>query len=739
MSVSGQDERLRQLFAQEAEGRLSRLAEMLLELEGRGADRDLVAMLFREAHTLKGEAGVVGLDEVAGAAHAMEELLEQLRSGERSPSPPLVDLLLRAVDELRAMVPAVLGGEDRGEQAVRLAEDLAAALTMPDHEGPPSQPAPPPAAPPPPPAAPPPAAPSEAVAPSPPPAPPPGPEVGAGPPPAPGPAPAGLAGDATIKVPTERLDQLGRLVGEAAAAHLRVGRLLGDRLGVDAGSVLEFHDLSRALGELQEKAMQARMVPFATVVEPLRRTARDLARSLGKQVAWEVRGQETELDRRVLEQLTDPLLHLVRNAVDHGIEPPQEREAAGKDPTGQVRVHAMQLGSEALVTVSDDGRGIDAGRVREAARRAGIDPDAMSDEDALGLVFTAGLSTARAVTGISGRGVGLDVVRSSLQSVRGRVEVRSQPGRGCEFRISVPLTLAVLRCLLVEAAGRPYAVPLHAVVVVETPALATGTSLAGRPMVQVRDEVLPLVSLAGALGAGESASGPIVVVSSLSQRHAFQVDALIGQRDVVVKGLGRLLPRFDVLAGASVEPDGSILLVLDIPGLIDRARGAERPTAWTPDLAPVGRRAQPGGGRSAGRGSVLIVDDALVVRELERSILEGAGYQVRTAANGTEALARLAEAPSDLVMTDVEMPECDGFTLTEAIRAQPSLAGVPVVILTSLADEADRRRGLEAGADAYVVKSSFDADSLLATVERLLGSAGEQQPAPAGSAGEPGR
>ncbi len=713
MSISGQDERLRQLFAQEAEARLSRLAEMLLELEERGADQDLVATVFREAHTLKGEAAVVGIDAVSEVAHAMEELLEQFRSRERAPTGALVDLLLRAVDELRAMVPAILGGEDRHDQASRLAEDLAAALTLPDPEHserpaqgqPPPAPSPPPAAPPPPPA------------------------------PSPPPAPRPTA-DATIKVPTERLDQLGRLVGEAAAAHLRVGRLLGERLGVEAGSVLEFHDLSRALGELQEKAMQARMVPFATVVEPLRRTVRDLARSLGKQVAWEVRGQETELDRRVLEQITDPLLHLVRNAVDHGIEPPAERESAGKQAVGQVRIHAMQLGSEAVVTVSDDGRGIDAERVRQSARRAGLDPDGMSDEEALALVFTAGLSTATAVTGVSGRGVGLDVVRSSLQSVRGRVEVRSEPGRGCEFRISVPLTLAVLRCLLVEAAGRPYAIPLHSVLVVETAAVAAETRLAGRPMVRVRDEVLPLVSLAGALGAGEAASGPIVVVSSLSHRHAFQVDALIGQRDVVVKGLGRLLPRFDVLAGASVEPDGSIMLVLDIPGLIDRARAAERPSVWAGELPAAERPQAPDGGRRDARGSILIVDDALVVRELERSILEGAGYQVRTAANGTEALGRLAETPSDLVLTDVEMPECDGFALTEAIRAQPSLAGVPVVILTSRADEADRRRGLEAGADAYVVKSAFDADALLATVERLLGIARSSQTASATSAAE---
>jgi len=246
----------------------------------------------------------------------------------------------------------------------------------------------------------------------------------------------------------------------------------------------------------------------------------------------------------------------------------------------------------------------------------------------------------------------------------------------------------------------------------------TEASVEGRPVIRVRDQVLPVSSLAATLGTGEAAAGPAVVVASLTRRHAFQVDALLGQREVVLKDLGRLLPRVDLLGGASVEPDGAILLVLDASGLVERARRTV-PVAGVPVPSGTPARQAP----PVAHASILVVDDAPVVRELERSILERAGYQVRTAADGQEALAMLAAAPGDLVITDVDMPRCNGFELTSAIRAEPELAGLPVVILTSKADDADHRRGLDAGADAYVVKSAFDEQALLDVVARLLGGA----------------
>jgi two-component system chemotaxis sensor kinase CheA len=328
----------------------------------------------------------------------------------------------------------------------------------------------------------------------------------------------------------------------------------------------------------------------------------------------------------------------------------------------------------------------------------------MNDDDVLQLVFLSGLSTARRITDVSGRGVGLDVVLHGVDAVRGRIEVRSRPDAGTEFRVRVPITLAVLPCLLVSCADQRYAIPMHSVVVVREAA-------AGEEPLWVDGRPVPVTALARVLDLPPSdgaAPRTVVVVSGPTRRHGFAVDALLGQRDVVVKGLSGLLPRIDVLTGASIEPDGSVLCVLDGAGLVARSqRSIPSPTETR---TPPPRR-----------GALLVVDDALTVRELQRAILERAGYRVRTAADGPAALAALADAPADLVLTDVEMPGMDGFDLTRAIRATPALASVPVIILTSRATDEDRRRGLDAGADGYLLKSTFDQGGLIAAVERLLG------------------
>ena len=691
--VGGYEEEFRRLFAEESQNRLLRLSTDLLRLEEAGNDPELVASIFRDAHSIKGAAGMVGLDAVARVAHVMEDLLEGLRNGERMASPELVDGLLVAVDALRSLIPGMLQGETLDDEAAVVEAGVRALVDGPGGHRPPLPSAPS----------------TEPVS-------------------EPEPEPASAERDApprrradaaaeTIRVPVTRLDELVRLVGESAAAHLRMGRMLADVLDVDPGTLGEFRELSHVLNELQEKTMRARMVPVATITDNLHRAVRDVARSCGKDVHWEVRGEDTELDRSMLEQLADPLLHLVRNAVDHGIEPPEEREAAGKPRQATVRLHAMQLGSEVILAVSDDGGGIDVEGVREQAARRGDDIAGVTDEDALYLIFRSGLSTAGFISDVSGRGVGLDVVRTSVDAARGRIEVLSTPGRGTEFRIVVPITLAVLPCLLLEAGGHRYAVPMHSVLVAQDVDDDAFVHAEGRPTMWVGSQAVVVSDLGRVLGAEADAAGPVVVLSAVTRRHAFRVDALLGQRDVVVKGLGRLLPRLDVLAGASVEPDGSILLVLDAPGVIDRARNL-RDRPGTPRAAS--RQDRPAPGR---RGTILVVDDALTVRELQRSILERAGYRVRTADDGLDALARLAEEPVDLVLTDIEMPRLDGFGLTEAIRGNASLATTPVVILTSRATVEDRRRGLDAGADGYIVKSAFDEAALLDAVERLLGRA----------------
>jgi two-component system chemotaxis sensor kinase CheA len=707
-----QEEEFRRLFAQEAEVRLERMGRDLLELERAGADADLVASIFRDAHTLKGAAAVVGLDEFGRVAHAMEDLLERLRAGDFLATPELIDVILAGVDGLRLGLEGLARGEPTVPDAGALTEALADAAAgrgpsrprRSDHRAREVGPA------------------GAGALPS-------AEELAAvhaahqeGAPARPEPAePRRRAdGDAEVaRVPLARLDELVRLVGESAAAQLRVGRMLAERLSTDPAMLPEYRELSRTLNDLQERTMRARMVPVSTATDTLERAVRDVARAGGKRVRFEVRGDDTELDRGVLQQLNDALLHLVRNAVDHGIEPESERVAAGKPAEATVRLHAMQLGSEVILSVTDDGRGVDLEQVRHEAARRGADVEGLSDDEALYLVFRSGLSTAGFVTDVSGRGVGLDVVRASLDAVRGRVDVRSEAGTGTEFRLIVPITLAVLPCLLLRAADQDFAVPMHSVLLAT--AEQAEMSAEGRPLLRLGEQVVPVADLGEVLG-GPASGGPVVVLAGITRRYAFRVEALLGQRDVVVKGLSRLLPRLEVLAGASIEPDGRILLVLDAAGVIGRARLGRRPSALERTSGAEAVPATAVAGRSGVH--ILVVDDAMTVRELERSILERAGYRVTTAGDGRAALDRLAEQLPDLVLTDVEMPALDGFTLTEAIRARPEWANLPVVLLTSRASDDDRHRGLEAGADAYIVKSAFDETALLGVVERLLGRVG---------------
>jgi two-component system chemotaxis sensor kinase CheA len=617
---------------------------------------------------LKGSSAVAGLDEVSSLAHDLEELVDEVRAGRRAITPTVIDTLLAGADKLSAAISGTEVANPAAAPSAAITQVLELAAVSPAPSSPRADP-----------------------------------------------PPAAVSAGAVIMVPVERLEELTRLVGETATAHLRIGRLLKDRFNLDPATCTEFNELSRSLNDLQDRAMRTQMVPVSTITDQLHRAVRDLSRAQGKEIRWEARGTDTELDRSVLHQLSDSLLHLVRNAVDHGVEAPPDREAAGKPAQAIIRLHAMQLGSEVIIAVTDDGRGIDVDGVSRQAARQGIDTEAMTEEELLALTFQPGLSTTQFVTDVSGRGVGLDVVRANVDAAHGRVEVRSRPGAGTEFRIIVPITVAVLRCLLVEAGGQGFALPFHRVLLSQAYEPANVSRAEGRPVVWVDGHPVPFQALTETLGlpGDPSGKGPVVVLADTSRKHAFQVDRLIGQRDVVVKALNPLLTQLPMIAGASVEPDGSVLVVLDPPGLIQRALRASRSHGLP---APVKQT-------NAHRRSILVVDDALTIRELQRSILERAGFEVRVATDGVNALSILASESSDLVLTDIEMPNMDGFALTEAIRAHPTLANIPVLILSSRSSEADRQRGLDAGADGYIAKSGFDETSLLTAVNRLLGTA----------------
>jgi two-component system chemotaxis sensor kinase CheA len=520
---------------------------------------------------------------------------------------------------------------------------------------------------------------------------------------------------ATIEVPVARIDELNRLVGEASAAQLRVGHVFGSELSQDPDSVTEYRELTKVINQLQEVTERTRMLPVGTLEPILHRTVRDSARAAGKDVRWEVVGEDIEVDRGVLDELVSPLLHLVRNSVGHGVEMPDQRLAAGKPPQAVVRLHASQVGSKVVIAISDDGAGINVAAVRASAAKAGVDVSGLSEQESLHLIFRAGISTAKVITEQSGRGVGLDVVTTAVEAVHGEIEVVNHPGEGAEFRIVVPITLTVVPCLIVSIAGQSFALPLHRIIrMLEAQNVQV---VSGRNLAVIDGHAVPVSNLAELLGLPVTDRGPWVLLGTPGNSHAFQVETVLRKRDVVVRGLTGRLRGLKAVSGASIEPNGSILLVLDVPTLIERGAAVDET-----DSRVIAKTA------TARQLSVLVVDDALMVRELQRSILERGGYSVRTASDGAEALALLAEQPADLVVTDIEMPNVDGFKLTSSIRAHPAFANIPVLIVSSRTSEEDHQRGLDAGADGYIVKTSFDEAGLLSAVSRLLGRTADTPP-----------
>ncbi|HEY8675178.1 MAG TPA: Hpt domain-containing protein, partial [Candidatus Dormibacteraeota bacterium] len=458
---------------EEAKGYLERIASGLLTLESAPDDQAAIDAIFREAHTMKGAAGMVGMMRVSRLAHRLEDLLVELRDKKRRATPELTDAMLLVVDGLGRLIANASGSEqDSSDEAAleRLlpsapapAPPVAKAEAPPALRGPEAASAPPAAAV---------AAAISVEAPAPESA-----VSAAAAVPSAGPAKSGPSAEssrtqpdrkhidsATLEVPVARIDELNRLVGEASAAQLRVGHVFGAELGLNPDEVTEYRELTKVINQLQEVTERTRMVPVSTLEPILHRTVRDAARAAGKDVRWEMLGEDIEVDRGVLEELVSPLLHLVRNSVGHGVELPEVRLAAGKPPQATVRLHATQVGSKVVIAVSDDGAGINVAAVRASAAKSGVDVSALTEQESLKLIFRAGISTAKVLTAESGRGVGLDVVATAVAAIHGDVEVVNRPRLGAEFRIVVPITLTVVPCLIVSIAGQSFALPLHRII-----------------------------------------------------------------------------------------------------------------------------------------------------------------------------------------------------------------------------------------------------------------------------------
>ncbi len=485
----------------------------------------------------------------------------------------------------------------------------------------------------------------------------------------------------------------------------------------------DVHSVGSRVDDLLEGIKKAVMMPCSTLLELFPKLIRDLSRDQGKEVDLVVRGGEVEIDRRILDEMKDPLIHLLRNCIDHGIEKPEDRVRQSKPPCGTATITIAQIDSTKVeIIVSDDGAGIDVNRVKQAAiARDLITAEAagnLREQDLLTFIFESDVSTSPIVTTVSGRGLGLAIVREKVEKLGGRITVATQPGHGSTFNILLPMALATFRGILVRAAERDFIIPIASaqrVIRVQYADIKTVENRAtiiydGRPVsLAMLGDTL---ELPGKSRKGDAAvSFPAVVLVWADKRIVFGVDEILYEQEVLTRELGRQLLRVRNISGATVLGSGKVVPILNVPDLMKTAmKAVRRPGASaedTPAAAPQ-------------RHSILIVEDSITSRMLLKNILESAGYQVKTAVDGVEAFTILRTETFDLVVSDVEMPRMNGFDLTAKIRHDKKLGNLPVILVTALESREHKERGIDVGANAYIVKSSFDQSNLLDTIRRLL-------------------
>lgn len=745
-------------FTAETKERLTAISTGLVELEQSASperEMELVEALFRETHSLKGAARSVNAAPIETVGHAMENLLSAMKRREIKQVPELFDLLHTSVDTIGALLhspetgPAPTEKERLRELVFRLHQAQRGTFSpqsIPPHPAPRAEQEEPPHGGK--------ATPTHTV------------RISAG----------KLdtllhqtEGMLTAKLAAaQRVEELRALRKDLALwekewkkalpalRHMRrqlqtetAGDSLSGENGAPVGKLLDFFDRNYALtresgyrmsrltkgaeqdllhlgdmvANLLEDVREALMLPFSSLLAILPKLVRDLSRDLGKETELVIEGESIEIDRRVLEEMKDPLVHLVRNCIDHGIESPGERERQGKPPRGKITVTVSLVESNRVeVAIADDGGGIDTGRLREAAVKLGLatpeGPDQASEQDTIALIFASGISTSPIIDDISGRGLGLAIVREKVERLGGAIAVDTEKGRGTAFRITLPLTLSTFRGVLVQAAGRLFVLPttdVERVARKERTAFATVENretieLDGHTLSYVRlDDVLELPREERADNGKDLLS--FFVLPTGQGGIAFGVDQVAGEQEVMVKGLGPQLRRVRNIAGATVLGSGKVVPILNSSDLV---KSAVRLAATG---GPSSRQAVT---EEAPSQAILVVEDSITARTLLKNILESAGYRVKTAVDGVDALTLLGTEEFDMVVSDVDMPRMNGFELTGRIRASRNLTDLPVVLVTSLDSREDRERGVDAGANAYIVKSSFDQSNLLDAIRRLI-------------------
>jgi two-component system chemotaxis sensor kinase CheA len=758
MSISAKiREELIGSFRAELNEHIQTMTDGLLALEqGSVSGKKRQAMLentFRAAHSLKGASRAMGVAVIEQLAHALEGILDRIQHDAIELTADLFTACYQALDAIQAVQAAYEAGETtppvQALQALAALDPFRPAPKETAQEGAQEEPAPA-------------ESPAEEAKPAP-------------------SATTSAAIDETIRVSVGKLDALMAQLTELLVTKIRAEQHLTqiqqlqefaarwqrewlavrsvygkvarqgsgqNEPGKDAERLLEYLETSQerlrevnvlisnmareyandsmqmslVIDGLEDDIKRVRMQPLSTITGPFGRMVRDMAREANKEAGLRIVGGYTELDKQVLERIKDPLIHLLRNAVDHGVEPPEEREAAGKPRRGTVTLTAEQLGQDVVICISDDGTGLDLEAIRQAiAKHDKVEAEPLTEAELIDAIFRPGITTSRIVTDISGRGVGLDVVRRNVEALQGRVYMEWTPGGGASFTLTLPLRLTSSRGLLVHSSDELFAIPLNNVERIIHVSPEEITPLEGYDTVRYNGKPIPLVWLSDVLNLPrkdtqpDKAGTPVIILSAIEQRMAFAVDGLAGEQEVVIKGLGKQLVRVGGIAGATIMGTGDVVLILNVADLIRLGLRGERGSvlrALEQTIPPVEIRA---------KHRILIVDDSITTRTLEKNILEAIGYNVQVATDGQEALNTIAESGvPDLIISDILMPRVDGFELTERIKEDPKTTQVPVILVTSLGSAEDKTRGIEAGADAYIVKSAFDQSNLLETIEQLI-------------------
>jgi two-component system, chemotaxis family, sensor kinase CheA len=464
------------------------------------------------------------------------------------------------------------------------------------------------------------------------------------------------------------------------------------------------------------------MFPFSFVTEGFQRSIRDIAREQNKEVTFQLNGETLELDRRILQELKDPLVHLLRNSIDHGIEQPNERIRSGKSPRATISLSACYTDNgKAEITLSDDGAGLNFQQIRQVALDKGFitqeQSTQLTEQALIPLIFRSGFSSRQEVSNLSGRGLGLAIVQEKVEKLGGTIDVISQIGRGTTFRLTLPLTLASFRGIQLRIGEHFFAVPTLNVARVLRLPLNLIHTVEGHETVRIDERIMPIVAMSGILGLQ---ADPVdleeyrilLLLGNEHEQIAFAVDEVIGEDDLLLKPLGPQLIRVRNVAGATLLGDGTILPILNTRDLLKSAQGGRAQPIKQHDI-PIGKK-------EPVRHKVLVVDDSITSRTLLKNVLESYGYEVKTACDGSDALTMIQSEQFDLISSDVEMPQMDGFELTAHLRADERFSRLPIVLVTSLESQEDRQRGVEVGADAYIVKSSFDQSNLLEVIRKFL-------------------